>query len=141
MPYLLRRLKSDKSVITDLPEKVEMMVYASLSKKQVVLYENLIHEIQKTLLQSEGIQRKGLILASLTKFKQLCNHPDQYLGTGEYEEKDSGKFTRLREICEYIYKIIIIFFYIKTDLYFIVFYNISQLTFLLLLNQLSCSDS
>jgi non-specific serine/threonine protein kinase len=104
MPYLLRRLKSDKSVITDLPEKVEMMVYASLSKKQVVLYENLIREIQKTLLQSKGIQRKGLILASLTKFKQLCNHADQYLGTGEYEEKDSGKFLRLREICQTIYE-------------------------------------
>ncbi len=104
MPYLLRRLKSDKSVITDLPEKVEMMVYASLSKKQVVLYEDLINQIQKTLVQSEGIQRKGLILASLTKFKQLCNHADQYLGTGEYEEKDSGKFLRLREICQTIYE-------------------------------------
>ena len=104
MPYILRRLKSDKAVISDLPEKVEMKTYTALSKKQVVLYRNMIKELEKTIAESEGIQRKGLILSSLMKFKQLCNHPDQYLGTGEYEEKDSGKFTRLREICETIYE-------------------------------------
>ncbi len=104
MPYILRRLKSDKAVISDLPEKVEMKTYTALSKKQVVLYRNMIEELEKIIAGSEGIQRKGLILSSLMKFKQLCNHPDQYLGTGDYEEKDSGKFTRLREICETIYE-------------------------------------
>jgi non-specific serine/threonine protein kinase len=104
MPYILRRLKTDKSVISDLPEKVEMKTYAALSKKQVVLYQNLIEEVAETIARSEKIQRKGLILSSLMKLKQLCNHPDQYLGTGEYEEKDSGKFARLREIGEIIYE-------------------------------------
>ncbi|MCD6486498.1 MAG: DEAD/DEAH box helicase, partial [Syntrophobacterales bacterium] len=103
-PYILRRLKTDKSVISDLPEKVEMKTYAPLSKKQVILYKNLIRDIEETIDQSEGIQRKGLILASLMKFKQICNHADQYLGAGEFEEKGSGKFTRLREICETIYE-------------------------------------
>jgi non-specific serine/threonine protein kinase len=104
-PYILRRLKTDKSVISDLPDKVEMKTYSDLSKKQVVLYGKLVQEI-KTILEdeTEGIKRKGLILASLMKFKQLCNHPDQYLGRDEYLELDSGKFLRLREVCETIYE-------------------------------------
>ncbi|QTA84674.1 Helicase, Snf2 family [Desulfonema magnum] len=103
-PYILRRLKTDKTVISDLPEKVEMKSYAPLSKKQVVLYDQMVEQIRNVIASTDGIQRKGLILGSLMKFKQLCNHPDQYLGTGGYEEKDSGKFTRLREICETIYE-------------------------------------
>ncbi len=103
-PYILRRLKTDKSVISDLPEKIEMKTYAPLSKKQVVLYKNMVEGIRESIAQTEGIQRKGLILSSLMKFKQICNHPDQYLGTGGFEEKDSGKFLRLREICETIYE-------------------------------------
>ncbi len=102
-PYILRRLKTDKTVISDLPDKIEMKTYASLSHKQVLLYKKMTDEIKETILQTDGIQRKGLILASLMKFKQLCNHPDQYLGTGGYAEKESGKFARLREICETIY--------------------------------------
>ena len=103
-PYLLRRMKTDRAVISDLPQKVEMKTYASLSKKQILIYENLVKEIKGAIAQTEGIQRKGLILSSLMKFKQICNHPDQYIGTGEFEEKDSGKFLRLREICETIYE-------------------------------------
>ena len=103
-PYILRRLKTDRSVIDDLPEKVEMKTYAPLSRKQVVLYEKMIRGLRKAIEEADGIQRKGLVLASLMKFKQLCNHPDQYLGTGEYQEKDSGKFGRLRDICETIYE-------------------------------------
>ena len=86
-PYILRRLKTDKAVISDLPEKVEMKTYAPLSKKQVLLYEKLVEDIKESLAETEGIQRKGLILSSLMRFKQICNHPDQYLGTGEFEEK------------------------------------------------------
>jgi non-specific serine/threonine protein kinase len=104
-PYILRRLKTDRSVISDLPDKVEMKTYSDLSKKQIVLYSNLVKEI-KVMFETEieGIKRKGLILASLMKFKQICNHPDQYLGRDEYFEDDSGKFLRLREICETIYE-------------------------------------
>jgi non-specific serine/threonine protein kinase len=99
-PYILRRLKTDKSIISDLPEKVEMKTFASLSKKQTVLYHDLVDDIQEILETREGMQRRGLILSSLLKFKQLCNHPDQLLGTGDFDEKHSGKFARLREICE-----------------------------------------
>ncbi len=101
-PYILRRLKTDRSVISDLPDKVEMKTYAALSKKQVVLYQHMVQELADNLAAAEGIGRRGVVLASLMKFKQLCNHPDQYLGTGGYEEKHSGKFSRIREICETI---------------------------------------
>jgi len=103
-PYILRRLKTDKSVISDLPDKIEMKTYATLSKKQILLYKKLTDDIKETIDHTEGIKRKGIILASLMKFKQLCNHPDQYLGTGQFNENESGKFLRLREICETIYE-------------------------------------
>jgi superfamily II DNA or RNA helicase len=103
-PYILRRLKTDKKVISDLPDKVEMKTFTQLSRKQVVLYEQLVRELEETIEQTEGIQRKGLILASLMKLKQICNHPDQYSGNGVFEEKDSGKFLRLREVVETIYE-------------------------------------
>lgn len=103
-PYILRRLKTDKAVISDLPDKVEMKIWSLLSRRQAVLYQKLADDLRKTIESAEGIQRKGLILSSLMKFKQLCNHPDQYLGTGLYDESDSGKFSRLREICETIHE-------------------------------------
>ncbi len=104
-PYILRRLKTDKTVISDLPDKVEMKTYADLSKKQVVLYRDLVRQLREMLEeQSEGIRRRGLILASLMKFKQLCNHPDQYLGQDGFAEDQSGKFQRLRSICETVFE-------------------------------------
>ena len=103
-PFILRRMKTDRSIITDLPEKIEMKTYADLTKKQAVLYTAFVHDISKKLEKYEGIQRKGLILSSLMKFKQLCNHPDQYLGLHEYDCAESGKFSRLREISEVIYE-------------------------------------
>lgn len=103
-PFILRRLKSDKSIISDLPDKVEVKTWAAMSKKQTVLYSEVIHEMKQILENSEGIQRKGLILSALMKFKQLCNHPSQYLGMDLFDEKESGKFQRLREICETIYE-------------------------------------
>lgn len=99
-PYILRRLKTDTSIISDLPDKVEMKTFASLSKKQIILYRDLLDELKDFLDHSEGIQRRGLILSSLMKCKQLCNHPDQFLGTEGFEEQHSGKFQRLRELCE-----------------------------------------
>ena len=102
-PYLLRRLKTDKSIIDDLPEKTETNVYCSLSKPQVALY----HQAVKTLAQQlasvdEGIQKRGLVLSALMRFKQICNHPAQALGDGDYLDKNSGKFLRLGTICEAI---------------------------------------
>jgi non-specific serine/threonine protein kinase len=101
-PYILRRLKTDKTVIADLPDKVEMKAWSLLSRKQAVLYQKLVDDLKRTIEHTQGIQRKGVILSSLMRFKQLCNHPDQYAGTGGYDEDESGKFGRLREICETI---------------------------------------
>lgn len=103
-PFILRRMKTDKSIIADLPDKVEVKTWAALSNKQALLYAEIVHSIEKVLADTEGIQRKGLILSALMKFKQLCNHPSQYLGLETFEEKESGKFDRLREICETIYE-------------------------------------
>lgn len=103
-PFILRRLKTDRSIISDLPDKVEMKTWAAMSKKQTVLYSEVISGIQQTLEHAEGMQRKGLILSALIKFKQLCNHPSQYLGLDHFDEKESGKFQRLREICETIHE-------------------------------------
>ncbi|MCK5543012.1 MAG: DEAD/DEAH box helicase [Desulfobacterales bacterium] len=103
-PFLLRRMKTDKSIAPDLPEKIEMKTFPELTKKQVVLYTDFVEELKSRLVKAEqGIQRKGLILSSLMKFKQICNHPDQYLGTGEFAPEESGKFIRLGELCETIY--------------------------------------
>lgn len=103
-PFILRRLKTDKRVIADLPEKVEIKEYASLSKKQIVLYNKLVKELETKLQTTDGIERKGLVLGSIIKFKQICNHPDQYLGLGEYKADYSGKFEQLKSICENIYE-------------------------------------
>ena len=103
-PFILRRLKTDKSIISDLPEKVEMKAYATLSKKQVVLYTALVKELAERLaMLEEGIERKGVVLASIMKFKQICNHPDQYLGQDVFEHSHSGKFAILGELCDTIY--------------------------------------
>jgi len=103
-PFMLRRLKTDKTIITDLPDKMEMNEYSDLTKKQIALYKQLIIQIEQKLNEAEGIERKGLVLSSIMKFKQICNHPDQYLGREEYKAEQSGKFDKLREICETIYE-------------------------------------
>jgi non-specific serine/threonine protein kinase len=103
-PYILRRLKTDKSVISDLPDKTEVTAYCGLSKRQAVSYAKLVKELAATLKDHDqkGIQRRGVVLAYLMRFKQVCNHPAQLLGTGDFNDKDSGKFLRLAEICEEI---------------------------------------
>ena len=101
-PFILRRLKTDKNVISDLPEKIEMKTYATLTKRQVVLYNKLVSDLKLKLEAADGMARKGLVLSSLMKFKQICNHPDQFLGQNVYAEGESGKYARLREICETI---------------------------------------
>jgi non-specific serine/threonine protein kinase len=102
-PYILRRLKTDRSVISDLPDKVEMAAWCGLSKVQARLYGQAVQELADRLAeQQEGIKRRGLILAALLRFKQICNHPDQALGDGDFAEERSGKFSRLRELAEEI---------------------------------------
>ncbi|MDR2087757.1 MAG: DEAD/DEAH box helicase [Clostridiales Family XIII bacterium] len=106
-PFIMRRLKTDKSIISDLPDKLEIKDYAGLTKKQRALYTEFAENIKEKLERTEdasGIERKGLVLAAIIKFKQICNHPDQYLGQSEYEAAHSGKFEMLREICETIYE-------------------------------------
>ena len=103
-PFILRRLKTDTSIISDLPDKVEMKIWADLSRKQTVIYQQLVDNMAELLESADGIQRKGMILAALTKFKQICNHPDQYAGVNGYNEKESGKFARLREISTSIHE-------------------------------------
>ena len=101
-PFLLRRVKTDKSIIADLPEKLEMTDYAALTKQQVVLYRKLVTDMEEKILASEGIERRGLILTAILKLKQICNHPDQYLGQPNFDRDASGKYALLREICETI---------------------------------------
>ncbi len=102
-PYILRRLKTDRSIIADLPDKTELSSFCLLSKTQTALYTANVEDLQKKLrATSEGIQRKGLVLSYLMRFKQLCNHPSQLLGDADYDPRHSGKFSRLSEICEEI---------------------------------------
>lgn len=101
-PYILRRLKTDKTVIADLPDKTEVKAFCQLSRKQAALYQQSVKELAEQLEDAEGIQRKGLVLSFLMRFKQICNHPSQWLGDGSWNEDDSGKWARLREIAEVI---------------------------------------
>ena len=102
-PYLLRRLKTDKKIISDLPDKIEKKVYCFLSDSQVKLYKETLDKLSKDLKTTENeSKRKGLILGYLLKFKQICNHPSQFLSDGDYEELKSGKFQELKRIAETI---------------------------------------
>ena len=102
-PYILRRLKTDKAVISDLPDKIEQNAYCGLSRKQAALYQQAVGDLTQALDEGlEGVARKGLVLAFLTRFKQICNHPSQWLGDGGWAEADSGKLARLRELAEVI---------------------------------------
>jgi non-specific serine/threonine protein kinase len=101
-PYILRRLKTDRTIIADLPEKTEMQTYCRLTKKQAALYKQAVQELARELKQKEGIERRGVILAFLMRLKQICNHPAQWLGSADYAPDDSGKFRRLGELCEEI---------------------------------------
>jgi len=101
-PYILRRLKTDKTVIADLPDKTEVKAFCQLSRKQAALYKQAVEELAEALDGADGIRRKGLVLSFLMRFKQICNHPSQWLGDGAWGEEDSGKWARLRDIGEVI---------------------------------------
>jgi len=101
-PFVLRRLKTDKAIITDLPDKMEMKVFCTLTKEQASLYEAVVKDVTEALDSSEGIQRKGIVLATLSKLKQVCNHPAQFLGDNSAIPNRSGKLARLTEMIEEI---------------------------------------
>ena len=106
-PFILRRLKTDPTVIQDLPEKLEMKVYCHLTKEQATLYEAVVQDALAQVEDSEGIQRQGLVLSMLMKLKQVCNHPGQFLHQFDnYKptttDKRSGKLMRLTEMLEEI---------------------------------------
>jgi SNF2 family DNA or RNA helicase len=99
-PFILRRLKTDSSVIQDLPEKMEMKVFCNLTPEQASLYQRVVEDTTRALEAAVGIKRKGVILAALTKLKQVCNHPAQFLGDQSPLPGRSGKLSRLTEMAE-----------------------------------------
>ncbi|MCR5813096.1 MAG: DEAD/DEAH box helicase [Desulfovibrio sp.] len=103
-PYILRRMKTDKSVIDCLPDKTEMPLYCDLSRRQAEIYLNLAEKLKSALVSLKGdpdaqSKRRIVVLQSLMLLKQVCNHPDQASSGGEYRPSDSGKFMRLAELC------------------------------------------
>jgi superfamily II DNA or RNA helicase len=101
-PYILRRMKTDRSVIADLPDKTEIKALCPLSRKQAALYAETVASLTVALQDADGIRRKGIVLATLTRLKQICNHPSQWLNDSKWAEADSGKWARLREIAEVV---------------------------------------
>jgi non-specific serine/threonine protein kinase len=101
-PFILRRLKTDKTIISDLPDKVEMDVVCTLTTEQAALYQAVVAEMLDRIENTKGIERRGLVLATMTKLKQVCNHPAQFLHDGSQIGRRSGKLLRLEETVEEI---------------------------------------
>ena len=99
-PYILRRMKTDPTVIADLPDKTEVKAWCPLTRVQAVLYQQAVDDLAERLADAEGMARRGLVLASLLRLKQICNHPSHWLGDGVWAPADSGKLGRLRQIAE-----------------------------------------
>ncbi|MET7751868.1 DEAD/DEAH box helicase [Micromonospora sp. NPDC005367] len=99
-PFVLRRLKTDSSIISDLPEKLEMEVVCNLTAEQASLYQAVVDDMLAKIESSEGIERRGLVLATMTRLKQICNHPAQLLRDGSPLDGRSGKLARLDEILD-----------------------------------------
>ncbi len=103
-PFILRRVKTDKNIIKDLPEKIEAKVFCRLTKEQASLYESIAEDTIESLQEMDGIQRKGLVLATLMKLKQVCNHPAHFLKDNSSLPDRSGKLTRLTEMLEELHE-------------------------------------
>ncbi|MDJ0572747.1 MAG: DEAD/DEAH box helicase [Pleurocapsa sp. MO_192.B19] len=102
-PFILRRVKTDKNIIKDLPDKVEQKVYCNLTPEQASLYEAVVQDIEQQIEEKSGMERKGLILSTLMKLKQICNHPRQFLqDESEFTPTRSHKLSRLQEMIEEI---------------------------------------
>ncbi len=101
-PYILRRLKTDRTVIADLPDKTELRAYCNLTKLQAAMYKEEVDALAERLKAVDGIRRRGVVLAALVRLKQICNHPDHGVGEGGWDPTESGKFARLRELVDVI---------------------------------------
>jgi len=100
-PFILRRLKTDKSIIADLPNKLEQKVFCNLTREQASLYQAVVDEVERNIEQAEGMTRRGLVLSTLMKLKQICNHPAQFLQDGNaFRESCSHKLMRLVEMIQ-----------------------------------------
>jgi SNF2 family DNA or RNA helicase len=99
-PFILRRLKTDREIIQDLPEKQEMTVFCGLSAEQATLYQTVVEQSLTEIDEATGLQRRGMILGLLVKLKQICNHPAQYLKLATLEAHHSAKLQRLNEMLE-----------------------------------------
>ncbi|MEU8263378.1 SNF2-related protein [Micromonospora sp. NPDC048999] len=99
-PFVLRRLKTDASIISDLPEKLEMEVLCNLTAEQAALYRAVVDDMMAKIESSDGMERRGLVLATMTRLKQVCNHPAQLLHDGSALTGRSGKLERLEEIVD-----------------------------------------
>jgi SNF2 family DNA or RNA helicase len=101
-PFILRRLKTDSTIIQDLPDKLEMKVYCNLTPEQVTLYEAVVKESLERIESADrkGIERRGVVLGALMRLKQVCNHPAQFLADGSVLLGRSGKLNRLGEMLE-----------------------------------------
>lgn len=99
-PFILRRLKTDPRIVGDLPEKLEMDVVLSLTKEQALLYQSVLDDMLPQVSSAGGMHRKGLVLATITKLKQICDHPALFLRDGEQLEGRSHKVTHLEQLLE-----------------------------------------
>lgn len=105
-PFMLRRMKTDKSIISDLPDKIEEIDYVSVTRRQAVLYAEVVEDITRRIEEADAednpLRRGAIVLQSIAQLKQICNHPAQYLGQPVTNWKDSGKFEMLGEIARTI---------------------------------------
>ncbi|MBK5967291.1 MULTISPECIES: DEAD/DEAH box helicase [Thiorhodovibrio] len=100
-PFILRRVKTDKAIIRDLPDKIEAIQYCNLGREQAALYESVVRQVERDLEEKEGIERQGLMLSTLMRLKQICNHPAQFLQDGSpFSPERSHKLQRLQEMLE-----------------------------------------
>ena len=99
-PFILRRLKTDKTIISDLPDKLEMKIWCNLTPEQASLYQATVTDMLAKIEAADGIERRGLVLATMARLKQACNHPAHLLGDGSRLDGRSGKLARLEEICD-----------------------------------------
>jgi non-specific serine/threonine protein kinase len=104
-PFILRRLKTDRGIIRDLPEKQEMKVFCNLTREQASLYQAIVDDSMRKIEESDGIQQRGLVLSMLLRLKQACNHPAQLLGDGSALAGRSGKLERLEEVLDEVMQV------------------------------------